>query len=181
MSTQLSCFFVAPMLLLALLTCIAGAEERTERFDRDPDWDSHNNRSAPSPPREVRQSFGYSNTSHSGGKPGEIGGLITPAAEPAFYAKKLTQYSFNDRLIASGNLVCTGKQFHTLIGFFNADTVNEWRTPNTIALRISGRGDAFYAWLEYCTGRWRAGRPRPRGFPTEKYPKTARMRLKGFP
>lgn len=181
MNKQASFLFLAPTAPLVLLACIAGAEERTERFDRDPGWDSHNNRSAPSPPREIRQNFGYSNTSHSGGKPGEIGGLITPAAEPAFYAKKLTQCSFNDRLIASGNLVCTGKQFHALIGFFNADTVNEWRTPNTIALRISGRGEIFYAWLEYCTGRWRAGGDRPLGFPTEKDPKTARMRLKGFP
>src|SRR5437867_11402053 len=100
MSTQLFCSFLAPAVPLVFLACIAGAEERTERFDRDPGWDSHNNRSAPSPPREIRQNFGYSNTSHSGGKPGEIGGFITPAAEPAFYAKKLTQYSFNDRLSA---------------------------------------------------------------------------------
>jgi hypothetical protein len=46
---------------------------------------------------------------------------------------------------------------HTLIGFFNADTVNEWRTPNTIALRIYGRGTYFHAYLEYGTGLWRAG------------------------
>jgi hypothetical protein len=46
---------------------------------------------------------------------------------------------------------------HTLIGFFNADTVNEWRTPNTMALRIYGRGAYFHAYLEYGTGLWRAG------------------------
>jgi hypothetical protein len=46
---------------------------------------------------------------------------------------------------------------HTLIGFFNADTANEWRTPNTIALRIYGRGDYFLAYLDYGTSLWRAG------------------------
>ena len=46
---------------------------------------------------------------------------------------------------------------HTLIGFFNTNTVNEWRTPNTISLRIYGRGTYFLAYLEYGTGLWRAG------------------------
>src|SRR5262249_25624214 len=68
-----------------------------------------------------------------------------------------------------------------LVGFFNAGTLNEWRTPNTIALRISGRGDVFYAWVEYATSRWRAGGDDPRGFPTTKDPATGRQRLVGFP
>ena len=67
-----------------------------------------------------------------------------------------------------------------MVGFFNADTLNEWRTPNTIALRLSGRGDVIYAWVEYATSRWRAGGDRPRGFPTERDPKSGRQRLKGF-
>lgn len=174
---------------IALNICLSGsilwlsavpsaAEDRTEHFDRDPGWDSHNNRSAIS--RSIRQDFGYSKTSHTG-KPGEIGGFITPAAEPAFYAKKLSPTSFKDRLSASGTLACTGRSFHVLIGFFNADTLNEWRTSNTIALRISGRGDVFYVWLEYCTQNWRAGGDSPQSFPTERDPKTGRQRLKGFP
>ena len=36
---------------------------------------------------------------------------------------------------------------HALVGFFNAETINEWRTPNTIALRIQGRGDRFFAFV----------------------------------
>jgi hypothetical protein len=44
----------------------------------------------------------------------------------------------------------------------------------------SGRGDVFYAWLEYCTQRWRAGGDSPQGFPTERDPKSNRLRLKGF-
>lgn len=152
--------------------------ERTERFDRDPGWDRQNNQSVK--PRTIRQDFGFSRTAHAGGKPGEMGGFITPAAEPAYYAKKLAAKTFKDRLTASGTLACTGSAFHALIGFFNADTLNEWRTPNTMALRISGRGDVFYAWLEYAAQTWRAGGDSPQGFPTKKDPKTGRQRLEGF-
>ena len=153
--------------------------ERTERFDKDPGWEGANNRSAVR--RKIRQDFGYSLTANAGGNRGEIGGFITPAAEPAYYAKKLPDATFKTPLSASGTLACTGEKFHALIGFFNADTLNEWRTPNTIALRISGRGDVFYVWLEYATQKWRAGADSPQGFPTEKDAKTGRQRLKGFP
>src|SRR4029453_10424659 len=139
------------------------------------------NTGAPLPnPRMIRQDFGYSRTSHAGGKAGEIGGFITPAAAPAFYAKKLPTKPLNGRLSPSGAIACPGNAFHALVGFFNAGTLNEWRTPNTIALRISGRGDVFYAWLEYATQKWRAGADSPQGFPTERDAKTGRQRLKGF-
>ena len=44
-----------------------------------------------------------------------------------------------------------------LVGFFNSETINEWRTPNSIVLRLYGRGDVFYAYVEYATAAWRAG------------------------
>ena len=66
----------------------APAAERTERFDRDPHWDGSNNRAQSPGPRTVRQDFGYSRTAHAGGKPGELGGFISPAAEPAYYTWK---------------------------------------------------------------------------------------------
>ena len=165
---------------LAWLVAPIPAQERIERFDRDPGWDSHNNRAAKPEPRTVRQDFGYSNTAHAGGTPGELGGFISPAAEPAYYAKRITAKTFDDALTASGTIACTGRPFHVLVGFFNADSVNEWRTPNTIALRLSGRGDVFYAWVEYATSRWRAGGDSPKGFPTAPDPKTGRPQLKGF-
>lgn len=152
--------------------------ERTQRFDRDPGWDGRNHQSVTR--RKIRQDFGFSPTAHAGGKRGEMGGFITPAAEPAYYAKNLSPKTFKDPLTASGTLASTGQAFHALLGFFNADTLNEWRTPNTIALRISGRGDVFYAWLEYATQKWRAGGDEPLGFPTEKDPETGRQQLKGF-
>src|SRR5207247_11328337 len=115
------------------------AAARTQHVDKDPGWEGHNNRAMTPASRTVRQDFGYSKTAHAGGQPGEVGGFITPAAEPSYYARKLPAQTFADPLSASGTLACTGRDFHVLIGFFNSGTLNEWRTPNTIALRLSGR------------------------------------------
>jgi hypothetical protein len=168
------------LLTLALSTLPLVAEERTQRFDRDPGWESVNNRVTSTRPRSIRQDFGYSKTTHTGGKPGEIGGFITPAAEPAYYAKKISRANLADELTASGTLTCTGRPFHVLVGFFNAGTLNEWRTPNTIALRLSGRGEVFYAWLEYATSQWRAGGDSPRSFAVTRDARTGRARPAGF-
>lgn len=174
-------WFVAACGPFTIPTVSLRAEERVERFDQDPKWDGHNNR-APSPgPMTIRQDFGYSRTSHSGGKPGEIGGFICPAAEPAYYAKAIRMSGFNRKLTASGTLVSSDRPYHALLGFFNAGTLNEWRTPNTIAIRISGRGDRFYAWVEYATARWRAGGDEPRSFAKRYNPSTGRDEFIGFP
>ncbi|MDB5310179.1 MAG: hypothetical protein JWO38_4381 [Gemmataceae bacterium] len=168
----------------ALLACSIGgwavAEERTERFDKDPGWEGRNNRATSPEKRTVRQDFGYSGTANAGSKPGEVGGFISPAAETAYYARKLETKTFDTPLSASGTLQCKGRAFHALIAFFNAGTVNEWRTPNTIALRLLGRGDVFYAYVEYCTGKWRAGGDSPGGFATVKNTATGRVELRGF-
>src|SRR6478672_118561 len=117
--------------VVLVLAGVASADERTEHFDKDPGWDGHNNRATTPEKRTVRQDFGYSRTNHAGGAVGEVGGLIAPAAEPAYYARKIEPKTFADTLSASGKLVCTTRANHLLIGFFNADTVNEWRTPNS--------------------------------------------------
>lgn len=131
---------------------------KTETFDVDPAWDGRNNRATDPGPRTIVQNFGFSSSgSNAGGAAGEIGGFITPAGEPAFYGKVLAPASFNDILSFSGVLNVPAGGGHTLIGFFNAATLNEWRTPNTIAIRIYGRGSYFIAYLDYGTGLWRAG------------------------
>ena len=138
----------------------AAEEQRTERFDRDPGWEGRNNRSATPEPRSVRQDFGYSRTGHAGGAVGEIGGFISPAAEPSYYARKIPAAGLDGVVAASGTMAVDPEGQpggNTLIGFFNADTVNEWRTPNSIVLRINGRGDGFHVHLEYATALWRAG------------------------
>jgi hypothetical protein len=154
-------------LLSVFVTLLAlsgvGYAEKTERFDKDPGWEGVNNRPN-SPPRRIKQDFGYSPTSHFGGVPGEMGGQLTAAGEPAYYGLKIAPSTFDQPLTASGKITTTGREGHLLLGFFNSNTLNEWRTPNTIAIRLSGRGDVFYAWLEYCTKVWRAGGDTPQGF-----------------
>src|SRR4029077_13745098 len=123
----------------------------------------------------------YSQTKHAGGEAdGEIGGWLTPAAEPAYYAKRISPATLGERLTASGKLACTGQQFHVLVGFFNSETINEWRTPNSIVLRLYGRGDIFYAYVEYATGAWRAGGDNPGGFATITDARTGKKQLRGF-
>ena len=159
--------FLTLACLAATLSLIAGFAAsthgqqlliKTETFDVDPGWNGRNNRASQPEPRQIVENFGFSaSTSNAGGPAGEIGGLITPAGEAAYYGKVISQRTFNDALSASGILNVPAGGGHTLIGFFNADTVNEWRTPNTIALRIYGRGANFLAYGEYGTGLWRAG------------------------
>src|SRR5687767_8120444 len=117
----------ATFLTALVLAAPVNAKERTERFDKDPGWDGQNNRSTLEK-RTIKQDFGYSRTGHAGGQPGEIGGLITPAAEPAWYARKIEPKTLNDPLTVTGRLRCKGRSFHLLVGFFNADTANERRT-----------------------------------------------------
>lgn len=157
------------------------AEERTETFDVDPGWEGVNNRSTAFEKKKIEQNFGYSSTHHAGGKAaGEIGGLVNPAAEPAYYARKISKSTLDNKLSASGTLAATGQRaFHLLIGFFNANTINEWRTPNTIAVRLLGRGEVFFAYVEYCTSRWRAGGDNPGGFATVPG-ENSRPQLRGF-
>src|SRR2546430_14487229 len=107
-----------PLLALTCLAAVAVAEERHESFDKDPGWEGVNNRGREPGPRTIKQDFGYSaRTSHAGGTPGEMGGLITPAAEPAYYAKTIAAKAFDDRLRASGKVLCKGPRAHVLIGF----------------------------------------------------------------
>ena len=142
--------------LVLLAPSAASGAERLESFDRDPGWDGQNNRA--SRPQLIRQDFGWSpGTTNAGGGPGEIGGWINPAAEPAYYAKRIADRTFDDPLVASGAFRVERGAGHAMIGFFDHRTLNEWRTANTIALRINQRGDVFHCHFEHCTSKWRAG------------------------
>lgn len=172
--------FCAMVVVACCMAATDSTTERVEHFDKDPGWDGRNNRVSGGSARTVRQDFGYSRTRHAGGIAGEIGGFISPAAEPAYYARKIPTRTFKDTLTASGTVSCPSQKFHVLIGFFNSSTLKEWRTPNTIAIRLLGRGDVFYAYVEYGTQLWRAGGDSPGGFATARNPETGRMQLKGF-
>ena len=148
-----SCFCALFCALSLLGAC--RAEQRFESFDRDPGWDGHQNRSVR--PKTVRQDFGYSpNTSHAGGARGEVGGVLQPAAEAAYFALPLSDLNLTTPFGASGRLFVKKGPGHFLLGFFNDRTLNEWRTPNTAVFRILQRGDVFYCYPEYCSAKWRA-------------------------
>jgi hypothetical protein len=156
---------------------------KTETFDRDPGWDRGNNRPADrgDKPATIRQDFGYSAaTAHAGGKPGEVGGFLQAAAEPAYYAKTLADLTFDRPLSASGTLSVADGGTHLLLGFFNAASTNEWRTPNTVAIRINGRGGRVFAYFENCTAAWRAGGDTPKSLPMTEDARTGRKSLVGF-
>jgi hypothetical protein len=131
---------------------------RQEFFDATPThWEGVNNRNEHFPVRTVIQDFGYSPVGkHFANVEGEIGGKINPAGEAAYYGYRLPRtLSLNDPISASGKLLVPAGHGHFLFGFFNYQTLNEWRTPNTIVARINPRGEGFHCHLEYCSGRWR--------------------------
>jgi hypothetical protein len=161
----------------------AGMKLKTESFDHDPGWLGVNNRIAQMrEPTQVRQDFGFrAETRHAGGaSPGEMGGFITPDGRVAFYGKAIETMTLDQPLSTSGTMAIGQGGTHLLLGFFNSDTVNEWRTPNTLAIRLNGRGDKFFAYVEYCTSKWRAGGDTT-PFPSASDPKTGRLGLVGFP
>jgi hypothetical protein len=87
-----------------------------------------------------------------------VGGQIQPAGETAYYGTAISTLTFDDAFTASGTLNVGTGEVHAQLGFFNADTVNEWRTPNTVTMRILGRSDqSFFAYSGYGTQLWRAG------------------------
>src|SRR5262245_58823374 len=92
--------------LLAHLTTGTAAEQaqtalKTEHFDKDPGWEAHNNRIVPAKRPTVVQDFGYSTTNFAGKSPGELGGQVTRASEPAYYADKIGPLTLDNKLSAS--------------------------------------------------------------------------------
>ena len=136
---------------------LAWPEQRFESFDSDPHWDGLNNRPPANSTRHVVQDFGYAPDTRQGIGPGAIGGTVTPDGVAAYYAKEIPAKTLNDAFTASGTLFVKEGAGNTLFGFFNSQTVNEWRTPNTLVFRINGRGEIFHTHVEYATSKWRAG------------------------
>lgn len=80
---------------------------KSESFDRNPGWEGHNNRIVPDHYPTVSQDFGYTQSNHAGEASGELGGQVTRAAEPAYYADKIAPKTLNDKLSASGTFAFT--------------------------------------------------------------------------
>src|SRR5690349_13129100 len=94
-------------MVLVLRVASAEPQLKTETFDRDPDWEGFNNRITPKELKGVVQDFGYSETTRASKARGEIGGQITRAAEPAYYADKIGSKTLDDKLSASGTFAIT--------------------------------------------------------------------------
>lgn len=133
---------------------------REENFDREPaNWVGVNNRNTHFEPKEVVQNFGYSpGTSRAGGEAGEIGGRLNPAGETAYYGWRLPQaLTLDSTMTAEGKIMVPPGPGHFMFGFFHTNSLNEWRTPNSLTVRVNGRGAESHYHLEYCTSKWRAG------------------------
>jgi hypothetical protein len=97
-------------------------------FSVDPNWDAVGNQTTFADPYLYGvNDFGYRNTSHAGGSPGEIGGLIwrvedTEENLQAYYADDIGNFNLGDRLIASGKIAA--EDFSTdagvMLGWFNS-------------------------------------------------------------
>jgi hypothetical protein len=96
---------------------------KTEHFDKDPGWEGHNNRIVPERMPTVTQDFGYSRTNFAGRAGGELGGRVTRAAEPAYYADRIGPVTLDDRLAAAGTFAITETTGSggVFFGFFRAE------------------------------------------------------------
>lgn len=133
-----------------------------ENFDRDSNWESFRSRLLPAELPVVRQDFGYCDGNRAGGKGrGEAGGLIHRAHSRASYARAIQPRTLDDRLTASGTLAVTnaGGGSGVLIGWFNQEKSQGWRTPHSLAFRIDGNGGKYWLFYEYGTkdGRTHGG------------------------
>ncbi len=94
-------------------------------FDQDPDWIGEGN-VAEIEERIVRpfHQFGYSDTSHAGGQPGEVGGIIWRDEQPSYYAAPVEQLTLDDHLEASGTLTMhgAGADSAVYIGWFDSQS-----------------------------------------------------------
>jgi hypothetical protein len=101
----------------------APAVLKSERFDKDPGWEGHNNRIVPERLPEVKQDFGYSKTNFAGGAAGELGGRVTRASAPAYYADKIGPVTLDQKISASGSFALkkTTPGGGVFFGFFRAE------------------------------------------------------------
>ena len=120
-------FLVAASVLAACGVMAVGADApsttlKSQRFDTDPGWDEQNNRLVPERRPTVVQDFGYSQTNIAGQAVGELGGRVTRASEPAFYADRIGPLTLDDRLSAAGSFAFnkTTPGGGVFLGFFRA-------------------------------------------------------------
>jgi hypothetical protein len=129
---------------------------KSESFGKDPGWEGHNNRIVPDRVPTVTQDFGFSTTNFAGKAAGEMGGQVTRASEPAYYAAKIGPVTLADKLSASGSFAITKTEGGggVFFGFFRAEQAGGGGRPTgSLGLDMdSERGGARLA-VRLITGR----------------------------
>jgi hypothetical protein len=129
---------------------------KSESFDSDPGWEAHNNRVVLREYPTVVQDFGYSQTSHAGKAPGEMGGQVCRASEPAYYADKIGPKTLDDKLSASGTFALTktvgaGGIF---FGFFRAQQPGAGGRPmSSLGLDLGSKSSGARLAVRLITGK----------------------------
>src|SRR5262249_42653602 len=116
---------------------------RSQDFPRDPKWDASGNR-ATYPAKDVggAHDFGFSATSHAGGRPGEVGGTFWRSGKYAYYADRVGPLSLDDQLEASGRVVLQvgAPDADMYLGWFNG--AEKERSPteagNFLGVHVGG-------------------------------------------
>ncbi|MFA6562975.1 MAG: hypothetical protein WCV00_13780 [Verrucomicrobiia bacterium] len=97
---------------------------KTEDFLKDPAWVGAGNRVAFEDREQTgAHNFGFSaDTSHAGGKPGEIGGGLWRTGQFGYYADRVGPLSLEQRLEARGKvkLITAGPDSDMFLGWFNS-------------------------------------------------------------
>lgn len=126
---------------------------KTERFDKDPGWEAHNNHIAPEIVKPMQQNFDYSpNTNFAGTTKGEIGGTIWRAPNRASYSAKIATKTLNDPLSASGTfaLSASGGSSGAFFGWFDSDMPGDGRQGN-LGIHFAGQGEGARLTLRLVT------------------------------
>jgi hypothetical protein len=75
-------------------------------LSKDPGWDAIGNRAAHSRTTGGENDFGFTNTDHAGGKPGEIGGAMWRTGKRwGYYADRVGPLSLDERMEARGKVL----------------------------------------------------------------------------
>lgn len=128
---------------------------KREAFDRDPGWEGVRNRIVPKQVPNITQAFGYE-TSAFAGRAGELGGQVTRASEPAYYADRIGPKSLDDRLTASGTFALTKTEGNSgvFFGFFRAQQPGAGGRPtSSLGLDLDGEESGGRLAVRLITGK----------------------------
>jgi hypothetical protein len=145
-------------ILFAFIVCTASAvgaaELKSEAFDRDPGWESHNNRIQPTVVKPMQQDFGYATTNLAGKENGEIGGTIWRAPTRASYAAPIPKKTLADKLSASGTFALnhTDGSSGAFFGWFDSEMPGDGR-QNNLGIHFAGQGAGARLTLRLVTAK----------------------------